>query len=247
MNSSNFNLQFIHLNSVDSTNIYALELLRKKKGKEGMIVSTDFQEKGKGQLGALWQSERGKNLLVSLVLSPAIKVERQFQLSKIISLGIKKYLDTLAVEDVKIKWPNDILVGQKKVAGILIENSVFGNLVSHSIVGVGFNLNQIDFEHCKRQPTSLKLLTGIQFTVEEELKRMIDCILTVYEERKSQSLEIDHTYVQNLFGYGKPIRLRDEKGEFFGVILAVLPNGHLQVNRNGTLESYDLKEIEFLE
>jgi BirA family biotin operon repressor/biotin-[acetyl-CoA-carboxylase] ligase len=247
MNSGNFDLQFIHLDSIDSTNIYALELLRDKKGVEGMVVHSDFQKKGKGQLGSLWQSDRHKNLLFSLILSPKIELENQFQLSKIISLGIKNYLDTLAVGEVNIKWPNDILVEQHKIAGILIENSVTGSLINHSVVGIGLNLNQVEFDRFERQPTSLKLLKGNQFVVEEELKKLCSVIFSVYEHWKDHPHQVDDDYVKNLYGYGKPLKLEDKDGVFLGVILSVLPNGHLQLNRNGKLRSYDLKDIKFLE
>ena len=125
MDSSEFQFQFIHLNSVSSTNIYAFEHLRQKSIRGATVITANFQDNGKGQAGKDWESERNKNLNISIIVSPKINVEHQFKLSQLVAISLKKWLDTLAVEGVKIKWPNDILVNGKKVAGVLIENSVF--------------------------------------------------------------------------------------------------------------------------
>jgi BirA family biotin operon repressor/biotin-[acetyl-CoA-carboxylase] ligase len=120
MDSSDFNFQFTRLSSLQSTNIYALELLRQKKGFTGTVIVTDFQTKGKGQQGKIWESEKGKNLQFSIIISPMLAVEKQFELSQFVAICLRQWLDSMSVSVVQIKWPNDILVNGKKIAGVLI-------------------------------------------------------------------------------------------------------------------------------
>lgn len=247
MDSSEFQFQFIHLNSIESTNIYALELLRKENVIEGTVISTRFQEKGKGQLGASWQSDEGKNLQMSIVIRPKIEVERQFELSQMVALSLKYFLDSLAVEQVQVKWPNDILVKREKIAGVLIENTIQGNQISASVIGIGLNVNQVSFDSFNREATSLKLELQQEFDVENLLSDFLEIFKQTYLQFKNGKLDLHQQYLNLLYGYGKPLRLRDADGEFLGVTLGTKSNGILQVNRNGKLKNYDLKELQFLE
>lgn len=247
MDSSEFQFQFIHLNSVDSSNIYALELLDHKKPLNGVIVTTKFQERGKGQLGQSWQSEYGKNLLFSIIVEPKVKLEDQFKISQLVSISLKEWLDTLTVGEVQIKWPNDILVGSKKVAGVLIENSIQGREISNSIIGIGLNVNQKEFSPFPRPATSLLREKNQEYDLVVLLKDFLNLFWDNFQAFKIQSVNLNDRYLSSLYGYGKPLRFSDKNGEFLGVIIGVLPNGKLQVNRNGKLKSYDLKELKFLD
>ena len=247
MNPSDFNFQIIHLTSVDSTNIYALELLQKENVQEGLVVYTDFQKRGKGQRSKKWESEKGKNLTFSLLLRPCIDVDSQFDLSKLLALSVKDYLDTLAVGKVEIKWPNDILINKEKVAGILIENVLKGKKVSATIMGVGLNVNQMQFNEYSRKATSLKLCSGNQFNIKEVLSLLLEQVKKRYLSLYKASSGLHQEYLDALYGYGIPQNFQDKEESFLGVILGVLPNGKLQLNKNGKLKTYDIKELTFLE
>ena len=123
-----FTDNYIELDTVESTNDYILNL-QKKYMKEGLVVSAKYQISGKGQRSCVWESEANKNLLISVVIEPNIKLDKQFEISKIVSLALCDLLFDLGLEP-KIKWPNDILVSNNKIAGILIENKVKGNLIT---------------------------------------------------------------------------------------------------------------------
>ena len=247
MDSSKFQFQFIHLNSIDSTNIYALELLRQKKSKEGTVVSTDFQEIGKGQRGELWESDRGKNLQFSVLIAPEVSVGNQFSLTQLVAVSLNEWLDTLAVEGVQIKWPNDILVRGRKIAGVLIENSIQGNEISHSVIGIGLNVNQNVFSTFSRPATSLSIELDGLFDCKKLLNQFLRVFKTNYLKFKPGQINLQQRYLGTLYGFGTPQRYKDCEGEFTGVILGVLPSGKLQINKKGKLKNYDLKDLKFLD
>ena len=133
----------ISLEEVDSTNRYLKDYLLKDNNTiEGLVVVATNQHSGRGQKGNTWQSEQGKNLTFSIFIKPNIQVQAQFLISKAISLGIVDFLNDVGLSELKIKWPNDIFCKDKKIARILIENTLKGNNVSNSIIGIGLNVNQ---------------------------------------------------------------------------------------------------------
>jgi BirA family biotin operon repressor/biotin-[acetyl-CoA-carboxylase] ligase len=247
MDSSDFNFQFTRLSSLQSTNIYALELLRQKKGFTGTVIVTDFQTKGKGQQGKIWESEKGKNLQFSIIISPMLAVEKQFELSQFVAICLRQWLDSMSVSVVQIKWPNDILVNGKKIAGVLIENSIQGQEISHSVIGIGLNVNQVGFSIFSRLATSLKKELNKNVDMDKALTSFLELFKSNYLKYKSGQLDVVKLYLSYLFGLGTPQRYVDDKGEFLGVILGVRPNGKLQVNKNGKLKSYDIKQLQFLD
>jgi BirA family biotin operon repressor/biotin-[acetyl-CoA-carboxylase] ligase len=247
MDSSDFNFQFTRLSSLQSTNIYALELLRQKKGFTGTVIVTDFQTKGKGQQGKIWESEKGKNLQFSIIISPMLAVEKQFELSQFVAICLRQWLDSMSVSVVQIKWPNDILVNGKKIAGVLIENSIQGQEISHSVIGIGLNVNQVGFSIFSRLATSLKKELNKNVDMDKALTSFLELFKSNYLKYKSGQLDVVKLYLSYLFGLGRPQRYVDDKGEFLGVILGVRPNGKLQVNKNGKLKSYDIKQLQFLD
>jgi len=146
----------IQLDDVVSTNNFALKLKKSHLFKEGLVVISDFQKKGRGQISNTWESKRGMNLLISIVIQPNISLSKQFDLSKIASLSLMDSLLDLGIAS-KIKWPNDILVCKKKISGILIDNIVSCNVITHSIIGIGLNVNQDVFNDYLPRATSLYL------------------------------------------------------------------------------------------
>ncbi|KAA3642483.1 MAG: biotin--[acetyl-CoA-carboxylase] ligase [Bacteroidetes bacterium] len=247
MISSKFNFQIFNLSNLESTNSYALELLKTKKVKEGSVFRSDFQSNGKGQQGKSWESEQGKNLLFSLVISPGLLIENQFLISQCVALGLKNYLDSLAVGKVEVKWPNDILINRRKVAGILIENTVEGKLISNSIIGIGLNVNQTQFETYERAAISLKQLSLADFNLDLELANLLSFIKSTFREYNIYGKSYIQThYLESLYGFHQAVLLEDKLGTFKGKIAQVANHGIIQVWRNGKLCSYDLKELKFI-
>jgi len=201
----------IKLDKTDSTNSYLTSLLSEKKLPEGAIALTHDQKKGRGQRGTIWESEAGKNLTLSIFLKPIFLMpDEQFVLSKAVALGVSEFIVGCLSPfgggegvDVSIKWPNDIYIGNKKVAGILIENSVSGNSLSQSIVGTGINVNQEKFSAELPNPTSLKLIVGKEFNLEDCFEQLCFCIEKRYLQLRSHPKEIDSDYLKNLYRFEK--------------------------------------------
>lgn len=248
MISNQFKFTYYHFNSLLSTNSYALERAKQKEFSEGDVIYTDYQEMGKGQQGNTWDSEPSKNLLMSIIVNPKIKVENRFLISQCVAIGIKNYLDSLSVGVVQIKWPNDILVDRQKVAGTLIENIIEGDEISTSVIGLGLNVNQMKFKTYPRKATSLALLLGSSFDLVNEMKALTEHIKLVFMELDAMGKSYIQThYLQFLYGYNSPIRFEDVQGEFVGKIAHVEIGGMIQLWRNGRLCAYDLKEIKFID
>ena len=196
----------------------------------------------------MWTSEPGKNLTFSLVLKPKkVSPSEAFVISKIVSLAICKYLETVVEEDVFIKWPNDIYVGQKKICGILIENQFKGKNFESSIIGIGLNVNQSNFQNLPRV-TSLIL----ELKKELELRSVLDDLLKSIEicylrfQREGVSM-IHEEYLANLLFIDEMRRYKTLKGQITGKIVNVLSNGKLELEtKEGQLFNFDIKELEFV-
>jgi BirA family biotin operon repressor/biotin-[acetyl-CoA-carboxylase] ligase len=161
------NKKIIYLNEVESTNNYANQLILSDAAEEGTVVLAQYQTHGKGQHGNVWESETGKNLLMSIIWYPGfLPASQQFMISKIVSIAITDCVNDI-IDDCKIKWPNDIYIGNQKLAGILIENSVKGSHLSSSVVGIGLNVNQQVFISAAPNPVSLFQITGVIYEISE--------------------------------------------------------------------------------
>lgn len=233
---------------VSSTNTLALELLKKEALPEGTVIWADEQTKGRGHGGNAWESERGKNLTFSVVLYPHfLDVEAQFMLSKVASLAIFDLLSE-HLEDHSIKWPNDIYVGNDKIAGILIENSIIGSQFDHSIIGIGLNVNQTQFLSDAPNPTSLQLLTGMTFDLEENLNSLCEMLEKRYAQlRSNKAEEIDQDYLSNLFRYNTFHSYRYGKGMLTAKITGIDPFGALILeSEKGEVLKFSFREIEYI-
>ena len=154
-------MQIIKLNATDSTNNYLKQLLMDTALEDFCVVVTNHQTKGKGQMGAEWVSEKGKNLTFSVLKKePSIVLPRRFLLSILVSLSIIKTLEAYSVPKLAIKWPNDILSDHHKISGILIENIIKSNKIDFSVIGIGLNVNQKLFKGLPKV-TSLKSILGM--------------------------------------------------------------------------------------
>lgn len=236
-----------HFDSLDSTNIRAHELIKKGELKSPSIISASYQEKGKGQRDNVWVSERDKNLLFSIVCETGLSAEFLFGLNQVGSLAILDWLDKLAVEQAIIKWPNDLLIGQKKIGGILIENSLRGNQISQSIFGMGINVNQIEFPAFQREATSLRIQTQTAYVLDELLASLLNDFSFRFSMLKEDTRKVEQDYLNRLYGLNRELNFRDQKGEFTGMIRGVDAHGQLVIEKDGQLQSYGQKEIVFLD
>ena len=238
----------VHLSETDSTNNYARVLLRDKMPIEGTVVTTDNQTNGRGQRANLWVSEPNLNLTCSYILRPAfLAAKDQFLLSASVALSVFDVLsDELTDQSVKIKWPNDILVDEKKIAGILIENSLRGSNIDHSIVGIGMNVNQIQFTE-SLNATSLKSILNRDFPIEDVLSLLNSKLEKRYLQlRQGQSQAILSLLNQNLFGFEekRTLKVNGQEGQF--IIRGARPSGELQLEHSdGRNTLHQHQEIEW--
>lgn len=238
----------VRLHQVDSTNNYANTQLRANELTEGTVFLAYEQSNGRGQMKNFWESEPGQNLTFSMVLFPDfLEIRKQFMLSKIVTLGIYAALNPL-VENLRIKWPNDIYAGDQKLGGILIENSILYNSIKSSVVGIGININQTEFLSDAPNPTSLKLLTNKQLDVELVLAQLLKQIDYYYALLKDQQVKrIDQEFISVLYRINENHWFQDEQGKFEGEITGVNAIGQLLVKKGGgQLKAYHFKEVEFL-
>jgi BirA family biotin operon repressor/biotin-[acetyl-CoA-carboxylase] ligase len=238
----------IFVEKLSSTNSHATWLIRKGKIQDGTVVHTGYQTTGRGQGENRWESEPGKNLLFSIILYPgSLKAERQFSISKIISLGIRDFLCTI-VGDVSIKWPNDIYVRNDKIAGMLIENAIIRDEIEHTIAGIGININQVRFTEGAPNPTSLKILTGKDHDTSGCLNEVLKAIDLRYKQLPfEKKLKISDDYVSSLYRYDQWTEFRDARGIFEGRIIAVADSGRIQIeDRKSRIYEYEHREVDFL-
>lgn len=241
--------QFQHFHSITSTNQYAVELLSKSNPKPFTVISADFQTAGMGQIGSKWVSDPGLNVLMSIIVYPDfINVSDSFKLQFLASMACVEVLTPFVPEnELSVKWPNDILVDQRKIAGVLIRNIFMGNAIRNSVIGIGLNVNQTDFSDVPAPATSLKLLTGKDFAVAEIREKLLKKFKTLFQLLENGK-SLKEVYLMMLYGYGEDFSYFDLTDQSYkrGEIVDVLGNGHLVVQSNEGVERYDFKEIKFL-
>jgi len=238
----------LKLTSVDSTNNYATALLSNDTTGEGTVILADVQTQGRGHGGNKWFSDAGKNLLCSIILKPDFLVaERQFFLSMCVSNAIHDLILPIA-RPVFIKWPNDILLIGKKVAGILIENTIIGNHMNTSVIGIGLNVNQEYFPCDLHDPISLSIATGKKYDLNNILSGLIKSLSFHIEKLYlEQYAEIKTIYLNNLWSLNEWAFYTDTSGIFEGRIADVADSGELMmIHRNGIMKQYGFKEIAFV-
>lgn len=229
-----------------STNNLLKELSIKKQLPEGFLVHTDFQTAGKGQQGNSWESENGKNLLFSIILYPEnIQISKQFILSQITCLAVKKVLDEYT-DEISIKWSNDIYWKEKKICGILIENSLLRDKIDKCIIGIGLNINQEIFTGNAPNPVSLKQITGKEMNREKILAAIHKKLMEIYNNLDFD--QIQHEYHKNLYrkdGF-HPYADAATKERFNARIERVEPDGKLiLITENSEKREYYFKEVVF--
>lgn len=238
----------VHHEKVSSTNTVAAAMLNGEKPAEGTVITASFQEKGRGQTGNGWESEAGKNLLMSVILYPvAVRAEDQFIISQTVSLALYDLVRE-ETSGVKIKWPNDIYVKDDKIAGILIENSIMGNTIVSTVAGIGLNVNQRRWEGNAPNPVSLANITGKVY----DPAKILDNLVRLLDERYAfvtgkEALRLSSDYHNALYRRGEWHRYADAEGEFTGMIESAGAGGLLSVRRkNGITREYAFKEIDYI-
>lgn len=241
-------MHIIKLNATNSTNDYLKDILRNQFLENFTIVVSNKQEKGRGQHGASWQSEDGKNLTFSILIKDLIQnASELFTLNIAIALGVFEAINQLTRTKTAVKWPNDIMADSKKVAGILIENSIQQNGEIYSIVGIGLNVNQLIFDDLPKV-TSLQLLENKTFNLDEVLFLLLEHIKHNISLIVSKPHLLWEKYSTNLFKKEIPSTFEDiHQQKFMGIIKGVSKNGLLQVQLEDELtKEFTIKEIKML-
>lgn len=241
-------MPIIKLDAIDSTNDYLKQLSKESELENYTIVMANEQTKGKGQMGAKWFSEKGKNLTMSVLVNDvSLQKEMVFDLNSAVALSVLRVLKNIEIPNVSIKWPNDIMSDSKKVSGILIENALKPDGSFNSVIGIGLNVNQTNFEGLP-QASSLKCATGKKYDLEEiavAIRESLKESMQLLIENPNQLWQEYHT---NLYKINYPSAFEDQMGNrFMGIIQKVTKDGRLEVLlEDDSLAYYEVKEIKML-
>lgn len=225
----------MYIKSTNSTNSLMKEMLAKGEWPEGeYFVYAGYQTAGRGQTGNSWESEADKNLLCSILLPPDKDL---YFLNIAVGVAILRVIG----EDFTIKWPNDIYYGDKKVAGILVENAILGNEVKYSIAGIGLNVNQTTFVSDAPNPISLKQITGKEYNIDALMQQVYAKVQETLHE------EVWEEYKNHLYRRDGFWKYKDQNGIFEARIIDVLPTGEIVLcDRNGQNRTYGFKQIKYI-
>ena len=240
--------RIIRVEETHSTNSLLREWLEQESLPTGSVIVADFQTAGRGQVGNVWESERGKNLTFSLVLYPqALPVNQQFLISEIAALSVKETLDAYT-EGISIKWPNDVYWHDKKICGMLIENDLSGHNLLRSIIGIGINLNQTVFRGDAPNPVSLWQIIQQELDREVVLRQFLSHFEAYSQALLAGEKAMIHTrYIEALYRRDGYHPYTDAKGTFSARIYGIEPTGHLLLqSSDGAIRRYAFKEVAYL-
>jgi BirA family biotin operon repressor/biotin-[acetyl-CoA-carboxylase] ligase len=241
-------MKLIKLDAIDSTNEFLKGLSNKEELENFTVVTAENQTKGKGQMGSVWNTEAGKNLIMSvLVRDYLFDINQIFNLNIAVSLAVIDTLEAMNIPDLSIKWPNDIMSYNKKIGGILIENSIRSEETIVSIVGLGLNVNQTNFENLPKA-SSLALLCNTYFNKEELLLMIIENLKKKLVLWNQFSDRFWREYTDRLFRKGVPMAFSNQNDQnFMGIIEGVSAIGKLQILlEDDSVAEFDVKEIAML-
>lgn len=240
---------FLHFPKLASTNEFATEYISKNNPSEGTVISTYCQDKGRGQIGSKWESEADKNISLSIILYPTfIEIQRQFILSQTISLGVFDFVSQHLDRNVKVKWPNDIYVKDKKVAGTLIQNTLTANKFQSAVVGIGININQEAFSSDVPNPTSFKMEKGKAFDLDQMTQDLCWAVEKRYLQLRSRQEQIiQQDYLNNMYRFMEDGLFQRPDGTIFnGKIVGVTEQGKLRLVHKKGEENFEVKGLKFL-
>ncbi len=242
-------MKLIKLDAIDSTNDFLKVLAGSQNLENFTVVTAESQTKGKGQMGEIWVSETGKNLTMSVLIRDSVfEIHQIYNLNVAVSLGVLSAFEKFKIPKLAIKWPNDIMSDSKKIAGILIENSIKTDGKIVSIIGIGVNVNQVNFFELPKA-SSLALIMNTSFDKEAVLFEIIKNIKRTHSKlQNNESFDLWKDYNSKLFKKGIPMPFESEKkGKFMGIIQDVTDNGELQILlEDDSIEVFDIKAIQML-
>lgn len=239
--------KILHVPETTSTNTLLKELLSNEKVQNGFTIYTDYQTAGRGQRGNSWESEPCNNLLFTTLLLPhSLKATDQFIISQFVSLAIKDVL-SIYVNDISIKWPNDIYWKDRKIAGILIENNLIEDYIAQSFLGIGININQELFKSNAPNPISLRQITDQEYNIRDILVKIVSRILD-YQKSSIQNTEyIQQEYKKALYRKDGYHYFSDGKEKFLAQILNIEDSGLLTLElTNKEIRTFAFKEVQFI-
>ena len=237
----------MYIRQTNSTNRLMQTMLDQE---DGFYIATDYQSEGRGQVGNVWESERGRNILVSILLHPHIATSQQFRLAMLTGLAVVEALDKFTMHDARctIKWPNDIYYKDKKLGGILIENRLEQGQVKDSIIGLGLNINQTTFVSDAPNPVSLKQITGREEDRESILQAVLErlrALRPLLEDAREQ--ELKQRYIARLYRRFGWHEYEDATGRFRAEWTGLGKAGEWIVKtEQGEERTYLLKQIKFI-
>ena len=241
-------MKLIKLDAIDSTNEFLKGLSNRQELDNFTVVVAEKQTKGKGQMGSVWNSEEGKNLIVSVFIKDALlNVNQIYNLNIAIATAVVDALEIYNIPEVRIKWPNDIMSYNFKIGGILIENSLKSDGAVSSVVGLGLNINQINFDNLPKA-SSLAVICGTTFDKNQLLVSIVEKMKQNIAGIESESEVLWSKYTKRLFKKGVPMPFKDQSNvNFMGIIQGVSAYGKLQVLlENDSIAEYSIKEIQML-
>ena len=239
--------QFIILEKVDSTNNYAMAKVHEKLINTGDAIFAMEQTSGKGRRGKTWESKTGENIILSIAVEMQwLPVQQQFKLSMGVALACCDFFSKYYKKEIKIKWPNDIFINDRKAGGVLIENILKGNLWQWAIIGIGLNINQVVFSEPELKATSLQQLTGKNYEVIQLARELHTIVLEKLNVLKmGKEKEMLKRYNANLFARGKKVSLKKGSIVFETKIAGVSESGEL-LTKDAIERSFTFDEVEWV-
>lgn len=240
---------YIYLEETDSTNSYLARLIAAEPGTPAYtVIRTSYQYAGRGQRGNRWEAQRGKNLLFSILLRPQnIKASDGFAIQQIVSLSILKTLSQYTA-GFSIKWPNDIYWKDKKICGFITENTITGENIDTSVVGIGINLNQRAFISTAPNPVSLWQIINRESSAQEIMEQITAEIIAGIEKYDAESsTAVNREYMNSMYRASGLYPYISNGREFRAMICSVTPQGELILcEEDGTISSYRFKEVKYI-
>lgn len=225
----------MYIARTNSTNTLLKQLAA--EGNPPEFIYAGYQTAGRGQTGNSWESEEGKNLLCSILLPPNKNLY-------FLNIAVGVAMIRVIGEDFTIKWPNDIYYGDKKAAGILVENAIIGNEIRYSIAGIGLNVNQTTFVSDAPNPISLKQIRGQEYDIEGLMNQLLEAVHSVLNEPEQEVWSYYKSHLYRREGYWP---YEDKKGRFEATIQDVLPTGEIVLSdTNGQIRQYEFKQIKYI-
>lgn len=239
-------MKIIKLSAIDSTNDFLKDFVRQHEADNLTVVSAFEQTNGRGQMGSKWQSESGKNLTFSILLKNFIpNLDTVFELNMCVANSLVETLKKYEIPELSIKWPNDIMSGKKKIGGILIENLKHESGNISSIIGIGLNVNQTNFEGLPKA-SSIKNCTFKEHDLEDLLIAIVNQIASeINTPLVQRGASLKKTYLNHLFQFEKPsVFETSENAKFMGIIQNVNEKGELEILlEDDSIKSFRIKEI----